>query len=114
MDSKDNKKSNYTKAVQDEIARLEADKKAIIEEFEKVASEELTPEVVKEKIRKEILPAAWVSLQHLIVNAESEAIRANLIKWAFDFSSKLERPRLPENNPDKELAELLKAIGTGE
>lgn len=104
------KSNNYGSRVQEEIARLQAEKKAVIEEFEKVASEELTPEKIREKIREEILPAAWVSLQHLIVNAESESTRAGLIKWAFEFGSKVLPGDVPVDNPDAELTRLLKGI----
>lgn len=104
----DDKGKEFVKQLQAEIAQAEADKQALIKEFEKVASEELDPETVKEKIRKEILPAAWLSLKDLILNAESEAVRANLLKWAFEYSSKLEQPHAEDT--DKELATLLKAI----
>lgn len=99
---------DYVKSLQSEVARVEAEKKAIVQEFEKVIKEEWTPELIREKIRTEILPSAWISLQDLILNSESDSTRSGLIKWAFEFAS---RPTAnPDEDPDQELTQLLKQL----
>jgi hypothetical protein len=109
------KGDDYVKNLQNEVARLEAEKKAISEEFEKVIKEDWTPEVIREKIRTEILPSAWVSLQDLIMNGESEATRSTLIKWAFETASKpLPGENDPQDDADKGLTELLKELSSKE
>lgn len=76
---------DYIKELQREVAQAEADKEALKEEFAKVITEEWTDEEIKEKF-KELVPTAFTSLKNLMMNAESEAVRANLIKYIFTIA----------------------------
>lgn len=114
MANEDKSKQAYIDSLVKEIAQQETDKKALIAEFEKVANEELTPERIREKIKNEILPTAWVSLLNLIANAESESVRASMIRWAFDFASRSLPSDSPTHDPDKELTNLLKQLASND
>jgi len=114
MAKSDDSKQLYIDSLVKEIAQQETDKKALIAEFEKVASEELTPERIRDKIRDEILPTAWVSLLNLIANAESESVRASMIRWAFDYASRTLPSDSPDRDPDKELTTLLRELANND
>lgn len=75
----------YVKQLLQEVAKSEADKKALVEEFEKAAADTWDPSEIREKF-KELLPQAFVALKQLMLNAESESVRAALIKYVFDTS----------------------------
>ena len=88
-----------------EEARHEAEKQALIEEFSKTIKEEWSPEDIKEKL-VELMPQAYASLQYLIMNADSESVRAGLIKYIFNLALADLAPANTDN-PDKEFAALL-------
>lgn len=100
---------SYIAELAKEEAKHEAERKAITEEFAKQLKEEWSAEDIKEKL-EELMPEAYTSLKHLIKNAESEAVRAGLIKYIFNIALQQLAPVNPDDptpDPDKSLKELL-------
>jgi len=76
----------YAREILQEQAKFEADRKALQEEFAEQIKEKgelFSDEDVKDKV-KEVLPDAFAQLKVLINNAESETVRASLIKFVFE------------------------------
>jgi len=96
----------YAKMLATEEARHEAEKKALVEEFSKQLKEEWTAADIKTKL-VELMPQAYASLQFLINNAESEGVRAGLIKYIFNIALQDLAPKGDSNDPDSELTKLL-------
>jgi len=91
----------YAQELLKEQSKLEADKQALIEEFTKEIVEKGTlfsDEDVKGKI-KEVLPDAFVALQSLINNSESDAVRANLVKFVFEIALAELKQEKKDNGP---------------
>jgi hypothetical protein len=103
--------ADYAKMLANEEARHEAEKKALIEEFSKVIKEEWSAEDIKEKLT-ELMPNAYASLQHLILNAESESVRAGLIKYIFNIALQDLAPKDADITPDQEFKKLLGDLAT--
>lgn len=101
---------DYIKELKEEIARAEAEKQALVEEFKESIKDGWNKEKIREKIG-DLLPTAYESLADLILNAESEAVRAGLIKYVFSIVVDLDPtpPPTPED-PDKEFKVLLAAL----
>lgn len=77
---------SYTQEVMRELAQAEADRKAVMEEFAEEIKKrgELFDETdIKAKL-KEVLPEAFAALKSLLNSAESETVRATMVKYIFD------------------------------
>lgn len=97
----------YAQMLAAEEARHTAEKEALVQEFTQQLKEEWTPEDIKEKI-EELLPEAYASLRYLINNADSESVRANLVKYIFGVALQdLQPPSDTAADPDNEFKKLL-------
>jgi hypothetical protein len=97
----------YAKDLLDNVARVEAEKTALIEEFTKEIKDKgktFSDEDIKDKI-KTVLPTAFAGLQDLLENAESETVKASLIKYVFDSALLILKKETADdkNDPIKEL-----------
>lgn len=89
----------YVQELLREQAKLQADKQAVVEEFTELIKEKGTlfsDEDLRAKI-KEVLPDAFAALKQLLNNAESESVKANLVRFVFDSGFTL----LKEQEKDK-------------
>lgn len=106
-------KDSYTEEVMKELARSEADRKAVMEEFTeqiKKRGDLFDEDDIKAKL-KEVLPEAFAALKSLLNSAESETVRATMVKYIFDaalvtFKNNAKGEDVPETVADlvKELA----------
>lgn len=103
--------SEYASMLAQEEARHDAEKKALVEEFTKQLKEEWSPEDIKEKL-VELMPQAYASLSHLVNNADSESVRAGLIKYIFNLALQDLAPVSPGDGADDEFRKLLGDLAT--
>jgi hypothetical protein len=99
-------KDDYVKNLEESVARLEAEKESIREEFnEKIKdSQELTAEDVK-KARDILIPDALVTMKELLMIGESEQLRWSIAK--FIISTKItDKGEEGENEFERLLSEL--------
>lgn len=102
--------SKYNNSLVAEIAKLEADKQAIIEEFLKTVPEEWTADDIKKKVRDDLLPTAWARMTTILKTTENETLASNLA-WKIIGLAIGQVKITDENDPGRsELAELLKSI----
>lgn len=76
----------YANALEREVAALEAQKKALIEEFRKNVPVDWSADDIKEKLRTSLLPTAWHRIEYLLANAESESVQASLAKYVVSIA----------------------------
>lgn len=72
----------YVEELKKEIARQEADKKALKEEFTNLVTEQWDNEKIREKF-KELLPNAFLELKKLMVGTDNDNLRLSIIKFIF-------------------------------
>jgi hypothetical protein len=101
---------SYAAELLKEEAKHEAEKQAIIEEFTVKLKEEWSADDIKEKL-EQLMPEAYASLKHLIQFAESEAVRAGLIKYIFNIALQQLAPG-GDADPDNALQKLLEELRT--
>lgn len=100
----------YINTLKAEIAKEQAFRKSVIEEFkESIESDkEFSPEDMKKRFYQ-LLPTAFERLTHLIGNAESEAVQLSAIKYVFNIATG-QIAITNTNDPDAKLAELLSSL----
>lgn len=100
---------NYVNELKSEIARGEAERKALIEEFRKdIVEREYSPEDLKTKI-KDLLPTAYERLVYLLNNSDSESVQLSTAKYIFNIAIGAVKITA-ENDPDGDLQKLLDAL----
>jgi hypothetical protein len=98
----------YRRLFIEEQARSEADRRALVEEFEKAIPVDYSPEDVKEKIR-DLMKDAYATLGHLIKSADKESVRFAAAKYVFDIGIG-QIAINDDNDPNKVLVDLLKEL----
>jgi hypothetical protein len=103
--------AEYASMLAQEEAKHEAEKKALVEEFTEQLKEQWSAEDIKNKLT-ELMPQAYQSLQYLIGNAESESVRAGLIRYVFNVALQDLAPKSGSESPDDEFRKLLGDLAT--
>lgn len=104
--------TNYVKQLEAENAVLVEQKQALVEEFRQVLPEEFSAADLRKQLREKILPEAVSQYIFLLNNSESDAVRAGLIKFAFQYVKESGSGSSDEGN-DK-LAELLADLASAD
>lgn len=108
MGNNDKNAEEYIKELLAEQAQREADYACLVEEFKKNVTQDYSPEDVKEKIR-ELMADAYATLKELVTTAEKETVKFAAAKYIFDIGIGQIKVT-DENDPDKQLVELLKDL----
>lgn len=100
----------YIEKLKAEIAKEQAFRKAVVEEFKESveSNKEFSPEDLKKRFYA-LLPTAFARLTYLINNAESEAVQLGAIKYVFNIATG-QIAITNTNDPDAKLAELLTSL----
>lgn len=103
---------DYINSLKEEIAREQAFRQSVIEEFKEAVTttKEFTPEDLKKRFYA-LLPIAFERLSELINNAESEAVQLSAAKYVFSIATGTVKIT-GDNDPDAKLAELLGSLVT--
>ena len=102
--------TEYVNQLKAEIAREQAFRIAVVEEFkESVSSDkDFSAEDMKKRFYA-LLPTAFERLTYLIGNAESEAVQLSAIKYVFGIATG-QVAITDANDPDAKLRELLTTL----
>jgi DNA-directed RNA polymerase subunit F len=100
---------DYVSQLKQELARSNAERQALVEEFRKdISDRAFTPEDLKTKFA-DLLPKAYDRLTFLLENSDSESVQLSAVKYIFDVA--MGKVKITgDNDPDGAIKDLLEAI----